>query len=125
MKLLLVCAGGALGSGARYLVGLWAVEKLGSSFPWGTLAVNLLGCLVLGALMRVGEKSSLLSPVAFVALTTGVMGGFTTYSSFNFEVFRMVELGRAGTAATYVLLTLAGGALAGAAGWFAARAAVA
>lgn len=122
MKLFWVCVGGAFGSGARYLIGLWAVEKLGPAFPWGTLAVNVIGCALLGALMRIGEKTTLLPPAPFLALTVGVMGGFTTYSSFNFELFRMVQLGQTKTASLYLAATLAGGAVAGLAGYAAARA---
>ena len=124
MKLLWVCVGGAAGSGARYLIAVWTLERFGKTFPWGTLAVNLAGCLLLGALMQAGEKSRI-SPTLLLALGTGVMGGFTTYSSFNFEVFRLLQEGQVRTAATYVLLTLGGGFLAGAAGYTGARAALA
>lgn len=124
MKLLWVCLGGAAGSGARYLIAVWTVERFGKEFPWGTLAVNIAGCLLLGALMRAGEKSAWLSPTLLLALTTGVMGGFTTYSSFNFEVFRLLQEGHARTAAAYVLATLGGGFIAGAAGYAGARAAL-
>lgn len=123
MKLFLwVCVGGAAGSGARYLIAVWSLERLGKAFPWGTLAVNVVGCLFLGVLMRIGEKSGPVSPTLLIALTTGVLGGFTTYSSFNFEVFRMVQQGHARTAVAYVLLTLGGGFLASALGYAGARA---
>jgi len=123
-NLLWVCVGGAAGSGARYLIGLWTVEQFGKAFPWGTLAVNVAGCLLLGALMRAGEKSAWMSPVVLLALTAGVMGGFTTYSSFNFEVFRLLQDGQARSAIAYVALTLGGGFLAGATGYGVARAVV-
>jgi CrcB protein len=120
-----VCIGGAAGSGARYAITLWTVERFGKSFPWGTLAVNIAGCLILGALMRTGEKTQILPAAAFVALTSGLMGGFTTYSSFNFEVFRMIESGHARMGLMYVGATLVGGALAGLAGYAGAKAAIA
>lgn len=123
-NLLLVCAGGAVGSGARYLVGLAMVERFGKGFPWGTLCVNLVGCLLLGAIMRASEKSGAISPALLLTLTVGVMGGFTTYSSFNFETFRMLQDGRSREAIVYVLMTLGGGFLAGAAGHAGARAAL-
>lgn len=124
MKLFLwVCAGGAAGSGARYLIAVWSVDRFGKGFPWGTLAVNIVGCLLLGVLMRIGEKSAWLSPTLLVALTTGVLGGFTTYSSFNFEVYRQLEAGHVRTALAYVLLTLGGGFLASALGYAGVRAA--
>jgi CrcB protein len=80
-----VCVGGAVGSGARYLVSGWALQRFGPGFPWGTLAVNVVGSFLLGALMYVGLQTTLLSPTLRLALTTGVMGGFTTYSTFNYE----------------------------------------
>ena len=124
MNFLWVCLGGAIGSGARYLVGLWAVERFGSGFPWGTLAVNLSGSLLLGALMRTGEESARIPPGLFVALTIGVMGGFTTYSTFNFELLRFAQDGHWGTAAGYAAGTFAGALAAGLAGYAAARAVI-
>ena len=121
MKLFWVCVGGAFGSGARYLLGLWAVERFGAGFPWGTLAVNVLGCGLLGALMRIGEKSALLPPAVFVALTAGVMGGFTTYSTFNFELIRFGQRGELPQAIGYLVATVLACLLAGIAGYTAAR----
>ena len=87
-RFLWICVGGAAGTGARYLLSGWALATLGASFPWGTLAVNVLGSFLLGLLMQVGITTSLLSPTLRLALTTGVMGGFTTYSTFNYETIR-------------------------------------
>ena len=84
-RFLLVCLGGAIGSGARYLTSLWAAASLGVAFPYGTLIVNLGGSLLLGALMHIATATELLSPEMRLLLTTGVMGGFTTYSTFNYE----------------------------------------
>lgn len=119
-NLLLVCAGGALGSGARYLVGVWAVDRFGRDFPWGTLAVNVAGCFLIAVVLRFEQK---LSHGVLLALTTGVMGGFTTYSAFNMELLRMLHDGRARQAALYVAATLVGCFAAGAAGWAGAKAA--
>lgn len=85
MRLLLVCAGGAVGSGARYLTALWAASALGPAFPFGTLIVNVAGSFLIAFIMHVGSATELLSPDMRVMLTTGVMGGFTTYSTFNYE----------------------------------------
>ncbi|HET9315661.1 MAG TPA: CrcB family protein, partial [Vicinamibacteria bacterium] len=84
-RFLLVCLGGAVGTGARYLVSMAALRLLGAGFPYGTLTVNVLGSFLLGAIMHVGVTTTLLSPTARLVLATGVMGGFTTYSSFNYE----------------------------------------
>jgi len=88
-RFFLVCLGGALGSGARYAVSVWAASAFGTGFPFGTLIVNVVGSFLLGFLMQVPP----LSPDVRLMLTTGVMGGFTTYSAFNYET---VEYFRAG-----------------------------
>jgi CrcB protein len=88
-----ICLGGAAGTGARYLLSGWALEAFGTGFPWGTFAVNVLGSFGVGFLMQVGLATPLLSPTLRLALTTGVMGGFTTYSTFNYETIRYVQDG--------------------------------
>jgi CrcB protein len=84
-RFLLICFGGALGTGARYLVAVWASQSFGSSLPIGTFLVNVTGSLLLGFLMHLGTATELLSPDLRLALTTGFLGGFTTYSTFNYE----------------------------------------
>ena len=79
--------GGGLGSGLRYGVGLLALRWAGGAFPWGTLLVNLVGSALLAFLLS--ETSRAWSLELKLFLTTGLMGGFTTYSSFNFEVIRL------------------------------------
>jgi CrcB protein len=114
LRLLLVCAGGALGSGARYLVSTWAARSLGADFPRGTLIVNAVGSFVLGVIFVLpGEK---LSPDVRLFLGAGLLGGFTTYSSFNAETLALLEQGSAGLAALNVAATTLGCLLAGAAG---------
>lgn len=116
-----ICVGGAIGTGARYLVGLWAAQRLGAAFPYGTLFVNLFGCFVIAVLMQ--AALSLGWPATLrAALTVGFVGGLTTYSSFNYETLRLIEEGAAATAATNVLVTLLGGATAGWLGLVTARA---
>jgi len=73
-RFVLVCLGGAAGTGARYLVALGAPLLLGPTFPWGTLTVNVVGSLLLGLVMQVGLTSDLLSPTARITLATGVLG---------------------------------------------------
>lgn len=84
-RLLWVCLGGAAGSGARYLLGNAVISLCGTGFPFHTLAVNLLGSFLLGLLAHAGMATDLLSSTARLTLATGVLGGFTTYSSFNYE----------------------------------------
>lgn len=93
MKLLWICLGGAIGTGARYLLSGWAVRLFGSSFPYGTLSVNAIGSFLIGVIMVIGVNTELISPAARVVLTVGVMGGFTTYSSFNYETLQYFQDG--------------------------------
>lgn len=120
MSSLWVGLGGALGSIARHHIGSWAARRA-PSFPWGTLLVNLIGCLLIGLLMQLVLRERA-SETTRLALGTGLLGGFTTYSTFNFEAFALVESGAWGRASLYVAVTLVGGLALGAAGWFAGRA---
>lgn len=116
-RFVLVCLGGAAGTGARYLVALGAPLLLGPTFPWGTLTVNVVGSLLLGLVMQVGLTSDLLSPTARITLATGVLGGFTTYSTFNYETLRFCQQGAWGRALTNIGVTLVACALAGVVGF--------
>jgi CrcB protein len=115
MTTLWVGLGGALGSIARYHVGL-LVGRRGAPFPWATLAVNLAGSLLLAFLMHLALRGKI-DETWRVALGTGVLGGFTTYSAFNYETFAMAQAGAWPRAAAYVAATLLGCLAAGAAGW--------
>jgi fluoride exporter len=92
-RFLVVCLGGALGSGARYLVATWAAAALGTSFPFGTLIVNVAGSFLLAFVMQASTSTELMSPTVRLMLTTGVMGGFTTYSAFNYETSGFLRQG--------------------------------
>jgi fluoride exporter len=120
-RLALVCLGGAFGTGARYLLTGWLAERLGHDFPYCTFAVNLAGSFLLALLMGVGLSSAALSPTARIALGTGVLGGFTTYSTFSYESFVYLREGAPALAALNVSLTLLGCLLACWAGFAAAR----
>jgi CrcB protein len=111
-----VCLGSAVGGGARYLVTLWALRSLGTRFPWGTLAVNLVGTFLIAAILG-ASRGWLANPTVRLALTTGVMGGFTTYSAFGFETLKALQEGLLLRAAAYVLATLLGGLAAAWLGW--------
>jgi CrcB protein len=101
-RFLCVCLGGAIGSGCRYLVSLWALERLGSGFPYGTLIVNALGSFLLGALLQL----TTLPPTLRITLAVGVLGGFTTYSSFNQETLVLAQQQSYALAAANVLGTV-------------------
>lgn len=88
---LLVALGGALGSVARYLTSVLAIRWIGVDFPWGTLAVNLVGSFLIGVVQELGTTAESLSPHTRLFLATGVMGGFTTYSAFSYETARLLD----------------------------------
>jgi fluoride exporter len=105
-RLLLVCLGGAVGTGARYLLALWLPRAPGASFPCATLLVNVAGSFLLGALMHAAPTAGLMSPTLRLVLATGVMGGFTTYSTFNQETLEYLRAGAFAMAGLYVMATL-------------------
>ena len=120
-RFLWICFGGAVGTAARYLLSGWVLAALGAGFPWGTLAVNLIGSFLIGGIMHVSLATALLSPTLRLTLTTGVMGGFTTYSAFNYESLRFAQDGAWFLAAVNVVVMVAGCLAAGAAGIWLAR----
>jgi CrcB protein len=86
--LLLVGSGGFLGSVARYYLSGLVLHATGAArFPWGTLAVNTLGCVAIGVLAGLAEHLHLFSPPVRLLVFTGVLGGFTTYSAFAYETY--------------------------------------
>jgi CrcB protein len=92
-RLVWVCLGSALGGAARYLLSLAALRLLGPVFPYGTLAVNVIGSFGVGLLMHVALETTLVSPGVRIFLTTGVLGGLTTYSTFNYETLSFASEG--------------------------------
>lgn len=105
--LLLVMLGGAVGAGARHLVARATLAVFGLAFPWGTLTVNVVGGLLMGLLAGILARGG--GDEAWrLLLGTGVLGGFTTFSAFSLDAAMMVERGQAGTAALYVLISVAG-----------------
>jgi len=90
--LVLVCVGGAVGSGMRYLVAVGAARWIGPDFPWGTLLVNLVGAFLIGLVQQLAA-AHVLAEESRLLLSTGVMGGLTTYSAFSYETVRLAQLG--------------------------------
>ncbi len=106
LKLLLIAAGGAFGSLARYAVSGWVQRFAGAAFPVGTLAVNVLGCLAIGFLNAVFAGPWLIREEYRIALTIGLLGGFTTFSSFSWETFALASDGESFRAAMNLLLSV-------------------
>lgn len=120
-QLLWICLAGAVGTGARYGVGLWATRAFGAGFPYGTLAVNLAGSFLISVVMVLAVSTPYVGPSLRLTLTTGFMGGLTTYSSFNHETLRYFDERAWGMGALYMLVTGGGCLLAGALGLVVAR----
>ncbi|MBX3462137.1 MAG: fluoride efflux transporter CrcB [Planctomycetes bacterium] len=119
--LLWVCLGGAVGSGARHLLCNWLARTPPQAFPVGTLLVNCTGSFLLAFLMAVSMGTAAVPPPLRVALGAGVLGGFTTYSTFSYETFVSLQDGDYGTAVGNIAATVAGCLAATALGWFAGR----
>jgi CrcB protein len=92
-NIILVGVGGFLGSVFRYLVTILLARQFTTSFPLGTLTVNIVGCFLIGILFALSEKGNLLTPEWRIFLTTGFCGGFTTFSTFSYESIRLLQDG--------------------------------
>jgi len=101
---LAVAVGGAIGAGLRWAAGIaWTHNRGG--WPWATLAVNLIGCVAIG----IAARRLRVGTVAWAFVVTGILGGFTTFSSFAVEVDQLIDADRAGVALGYIVITLVGG----------------
>jgi fluoride exporter len=103
---LLVALGGAIGSALRYLVATAALAWLGPAFPWGTLIVNLAGSFAIGLVQQLATESLLLGEETRLFLTTGLLGGLTTYSAFSYETVRLMQTGAWGYAWVNAIVTI-------------------
>lgn len=103
-----IMLGGALGSAARFAVSAWLAARVGESFPWGTLAVNVVGSFVIGFFMALTgpEGALMVSPTARAFVAIGVLGGFTTFSSFSLQTVLLLQDGQWLWAAGNVFLSI-------------------
>ena len=90
-SLLIVGVGSFIGGAIRYLLSLFMKNLCGQGFPWGTLSVNLLGCFLFGIVFAIFSKSSSTDSTLYLLLTTGICGGFTTFSTFANESIQMLQ----------------------------------
>ncbi len=104
--ILLVAAGGAVGSVGRHLVNLAALRAFGPAFPIGTLAVNVFGCLTMGVFIALLAARWQGAAELRLLVTTGFLGGFTTFSAFSLDFAVLWERGESATAVVYVLLSV-------------------
>lgn len=117
-RFLLVCGAGAIGCGARYLIAVWMGPR---AFPLATLIANVLGSFAIGLVLELSIRTAELPPAVRLALTTGFLGGLTTYSSFNYEASTLLLGGAPARALAYVGATLVGCFVAGVLGIALAR----
>jgi fluoride exporter len=106
MNVLWVAVGGAIGASARHGVNLACARILGAGFPWSTLIVNVVGCLAMGIIAGLMQQRLQLSDAARLFLTTGILGGFTTFSAFGLDVANLTGKGANGAAFAYVLASV-------------------
>jgi fluoride exporter len=118
--LLIVAAGGALGAGLRHLVNM-AAMRFTLTFPWGTLAINIVGSLAMGIFIETLARRYGASAELRLFVATGILGGFTTFSAFSLDVAVLWERGALGLAVAYVLASALGAILALFAGLWLAR----
>ena len=119
-NILAVGAGSFIGGAARYLVSL-SMKGIGKGFPWATITVNLLGCLLIGLLWGLLSRNATESTSWGLFLTVGLCGGFTTFSTFSKEALTMLQAGQMGGFATYVVVSVLAGIALAALGYYVAR----
>ena len=108
-SLLIVGTGSFIGGAMRYLLSTLMKSACGQGFPWGTLMVNLLGCFLFGMLFAVFGKSNATDNTLYLLLTTGICGGFTTFSTFANESVQMLQQGNTWGFVGYVATSVVAG----------------
>jgi CrcB protein len=102
-KTILIALAGLAGTLLRYWLSGYVARQYGETFPWGTMAVNLIGCLVTGAVFYVTEERFLINPTVRTVILIGLLGGFTTFSSYGLQTFTLLRDGEYGLATLNVV----------------------
>jgi CrcB protein len=89
----LLFLGGGFGAALRFALNAWIDTRTGPGFPWGTFVVNVSGCFAIGALATLADEHAWITPTARLLLVPGLLGGFTTFSTFGLETWQLVEDG--------------------------------
>ena len=110
--IILVALGGLLGSISRYLTVFYFNKLIPSTFPFGTFAVNIFGCFIIGIIYGLSERFNWLTPEWRIFLATGFCGGYTTFSAFAYENIKLLEASNYAMFASYSLISFAAGLLA-------------
>jgi|SRR5271163_4360516 len=111
MGVLFVALGGAIGSVARYLVSGWFAARFGPAFPYGTFVINVTGSFIIGMFFAFAQDRISLSPYWRPFFAVGVVGGYTTFSTFEYESVRLLQSGEMLLAAVYLIGSVVLGAI--------------
>lgn len=104
--ILYVAVGSAIGGVCRYLLHHFVHTKVNSNFPLGTLIVNLIGCFLIGIILGIADKTNIISPMLRLFLAVGICGGFTTYSSFMYENYTLMQTSQFLNVLLYLFISL-------------------
>jgi CrcB protein len=116
LGVLLVALGGGIGSAARYLVGGWVASRFGPAFPYGTFAINVTGSFVIGVFLAFAQQRVSLSPYWRLFFAVGFVGGYTTFSTFEYEAVRLLQDREMLLASAYLVGSVVAGGIAVVAG---------
>lgn len=116
-----ICLAGAVGTGARFLTSEFVQHNFGETFPHSTFLINITGSFLFSVIMVMGLHTTAISPTLRIVLTTGLLGGFTTYSSFNYETLQYFQNGEVGRGIIYMVGSVLTCLFAGIAGLLLAR----
>jgi fluoride exporter len=116
LEVLFVALGGAIGSAARYLVGGWFAARFGAAFPYGTFVVNVTGSFIVGLFLAYAQERVSLSPYWRLFFAVGFVGGYTTFSTYEYESVRLFQDGEMLLAAVYLIGSVVTGGVAAIAG---------
>jgi len=103
MNIIAIAVGAAIGANLRYSLSIWAAQRWGASFPYGTLIVNVIGSFAIGVVLVLATTRLNLSDPARLLIVTGLLGGFTTFSSLSFETYSLITNGSWLAAGIYVI----------------------
>ncbi|MBV8774606.1 MAG: fluoride efflux transporter CrcB [Deltaproteobacteria bacterium] len=112
LQILLVALGGGIGSAARYVVGGWFAIRFGAAFPYGTLVINVTGSFIIGLFLAFARDRIWLGPNWRVFFAVGLVGGYTTFSTFEYETIRLLQDGQMLLGMVYLFASVLTGAMA-------------
>ena len=105
--LMLVCLGGAIGAGTRHMIGVWFFARGLTAFPWATLLINVTGSALMGVAIGLLATRTIPSPELRAFIATGILGGYTTFSTFSLDAWQLIERDQMLAAGAYMLGSVA------------------